>query len=643
MSKVRTAHGKRRYAWCDGCGTLLLGDRCSRCGAAGRRFEVNSPGDIRPCTGDSLAILRDLFIGAFGTFAPFEGRAVFLNKIPGEDRTDEVVAHGEVVGVMLFDVAAGRLRLELRQPGADLLADAATSNIVSFGGAGGHLKGKTLPGETVSGVLGDFRAGDPLILKRGPRTGTGIALADSDAIRTADRAFRVRDLSPQEGRPRSPRSGRRTFIAANRDRLLGLEAAAVSDIRSFVSGRDLPVTVSFSGGKDSLAAYGLASRAVGDVDLLFIDTGIEFPETVDYVERFAAAAGETLHTARAGDAFRENVGDFGPPAKDFRWCCKVCKLGPVSELIAREYPRGTVTVEGNRGLESFSRARLGFVSRNPFVPGQINLNPIRDWTAAEVWGYIWMRGFEYNPLYDMDFERIGCYLCASCPSGEWSNVARTHPGLYEDWDRYLREHAAAQGLPPEYVDMGFWRWKVLPPKMVRLAEGLDLRLEPARGRSMELRMTKGASPCAAGGYSVEAVAVLPRNRDFSYTADALSTIGEVRYSPEFETAVLRAPQGRAKVFGGGQVSIVAETPEAAGQLFERTVKGLLRAQLCTRCGICAKSCPHGAIAIDGGMRVDPRRCTRCGACERSCMVVHYFDKMTVVSPGTGGAGAPGKV
>lgn len=644
MSRTNVSHGKRSYAWCDACGTLLLGGSCSRCGKAGRRFEVNSPGDIRPCMGESNVILRDLFTEAFGTFAPFEGRALFFNKIPGEDRADEIVAHGEVIGVLMFDVVAGRLRIELRQPGADLLADAAEKNIVTFGGPSGHLKGKNLPGDAVIGAVGDFRAGDPLILKRGTKTGPGIALADSDVFRKADRAFKVRDLNTWTARPVSPPSGRTAFIEANREHLSALESKAVSDIRSFAKGKGKPVTVSFSGGKDSLAAYGLASKAMGDVELLFIDTGIEFPETVAYVGRFAEDRDETLHTARAGNAFWDNVDDFGPPAKDFRWCCKVCKLGPISELIAERYPKGTITVEGNRALESFSRSKLGFVSRNPFVPNQVNLNPLKDWISAEVWGYIWMRGFAYNPLYDRDFERIGCYLCASCPSGEWSNVERTHPELHSGWEERLHGYAEAQGLPPEYVRMGFWRWKVLPPKMVRLAEGLDLKTEPSSGRRLGVTMTKGASPCAAGGYSVEAVATVPRNRDFSYVADALVTIGDVKYSAEFETAVLSTPRGRAKVFGGGQISVTAGSRDDAAGLFERTVKSLLRAQLCTRCGICAKSCPRKAIVIDGGMRVDPRRCDHCGICERSCMVVHYYDKMAVTGPGAppGGAEASAK-
>jgi len=140
-------------------------------------------------------------------------------------------------------------------------------------------------------------------------------------------------------------------------------------------------------------------------------------------------------------------------------------------------------------------------------------------------------------------------------------------------------------------------------------------------------MLKGASPCAAGGYSMEAIVNVPHNRDFSYVEDALRTVGDVKYSSEFEIALLKMPNGRAKIFGGGQVSITAPDAKNSKKVFERAVKALIRAELCSECKICEKRCPRHAITIKGGMRVDPNKCNSCGRCEESCMVVHYYDKL----------------
>ncbi|MFA6642486.1 MAG: 4Fe-4S dicluster domain-containing protein, partial [Methanomethylophilus sp.] len=91
------------------------------------------------------------------------------------------------------------------------------------------------------------------------------------------------------------------------------------------------------------------------------------------------------------------------------------------------------------------------------------------------------------------------------------------------------------------------------------------------------------------------------------------------------------------LFGGGQVSVTADTVSDAQYVFERAVKALIRAQLCTECGICVRTCVHNAIRIKGGLRVDPTRCVSCGKCEQSCMVIHYYDK---IMAGQGSAPVP---
>ncbi|MBE6519036.1 MAG: reductase [Thermoplasmata archaeon] len=642
MVQKNIAHGKEVRRWCDGCGTLILGESCSSCGSQGREFEINSPGDIRPCMGDSIPMVLSLFKDAFGTSTPLEGKAIFFNKVPGEDRTDEIVANGSVLGILRFDMRSDRIVLEIRQPGADMFNPVATKNIVVFGGMSGHLKGKSVPGENVIDVIGDFKAGETLILRKGQKVGPGIALADSTELKNAEKAVKIRDLNAPSEQPSPVDADLRTFVEANKDHIRRISRHAVKEIKRFLDEKNqkgLPITVSFSGGKDSLAAYGLASQAVKDLELMYIDTGLEFPETVNYVKAFAMEHGNRLHIAEGKDGFWENVDTFGPPAKDFRWCCKVCKLGPTTDMISEDFPKGTITVEGNRWLESYARSTIGFVTKNPFVPNQVNLNPIRAWCAAEVWAYILTFGLEYNPLYDRDFERIGCYLCPSCLSSEWRNTGRIHPDLYAEWEDYLHKYAEERGLPKEYADMGFWRWKVLPPKMIQLSDEMRISLKPSKASGPSMRMLKGASPCAAGGYSMEAIVNVPRSRDFSYVEDALRTVGEVKYSSEFEIALLKMPNGRAKLFGGGQVSVTAPDAKNSKIVFERAVKALIRAELCTECGICAKGCHRHAITIKGGMRVDPGRCTSCGKCEKSCMVIHYYDKL-MESAGEGEKACP---
>ena len=96
----------------------------------------------------------------------------------------------------------------------------------------------------------------------------------------------------------------------------------------------------------------------------------------------------------------------GPPGKDNRWCCKLLKLHPLKLYLADIGP--CVTVQGNRWYESWNRAGLDETSQNPANPLQLNISPIRNWRALEVFLYLWWQGLPINPLYDRGLERIGC-------------------------------------------------------------------------------------------------------------------------------------------------------------------------------------------------------------------------------------------
>ncbi|MFW5914168.1 MAG: phosphoadenosine phosphosulfate reductase family protein, partial [Thermoplasmatota archaeon] len=460
---------------------LVLGEGCDLCGRLPRQFKVSFPGDLRPCPPRGMRDLGALLERHFGKGDLLDGRPVFLNRIAGEDRTEEVVLEGRTIGVIRFDPRSNGLRMDLWKEGARLLSD-APRGVVDIKPTSRFVKGRNLGGDWILEMWGDFREGDPLVLRMGEEICAGVARASSDRAREAERAIGVRDVAKGPDDLPARDLSRKDLVRANRSHLENIESRAVSDIRSFMGnhkGRE--VTVSFSGGKDSLAAYGVTSEAVGEVPLLFANTGVEFPETVDFVHRFAEGRGIRLMEASAGEAFHRRLRELGPPAKDYRWCCKVCKLSPLSSLINERFPRGVITVEGNRTYESFYRSEIGFVERNPYVPGQTNLNPIRDWTAAEVWAYIWWKGMPYNPLYDEDFQRVGCYLCPSQLASEARVTAELHPELYRDWEAFLLRWFGERGADERYVRHGLWRWRRHPPKMVNLAREMGIPLPRVKG------------------------------------------------------------------------------------------------------------------------------------------------------------------
>ena len=119
----------------------------------------------------------------------------------------------------------------------------------------------------------------------------------------------------------------------------------------------------------------------------------------------------------------------GPPGKDNRWCCKLLKLHPLKLYLAGTGP--CVTVQGNRWYESWNRAGLDETSQNPANPLQLNISPIRNWRALEVFLYLWWQGLEINPLYEKGLERIGCFLCPAMLESEYEELRTIQPGFAE--------------------------------------------------------------------------------------------------------------------------------------------------------------------------------------------------------------------
>ena len=109
-------------------------------------------------------------------------------------------------------------------------------------------------------------------------------------------------------------------VEKNRYHLKNLERNAIRSIRHHIHDRPT-ANVSFSGGKDSTAILHLARKA-GVTKAFFIDTGIEFPETVEFVRSQGV---EVIQ--KAGD-FWQAVEKAGPPGKDNRWCCKTSETAP---------------------------------------------------------------------------------------------------------------------------------------------------------------------------------------------------------------------------------------------------------------------------------------------------------------------------
>lgn len=435
---------KKVLYWCEECNVPLIAKSCA-CGREGRRIELLQPYELRPALSADRELIQRLVRDQFGA-VPL-ANVLLLNKTGGTDRADLVIMHGERLGWLTFDPVKRKFIFDLAPEALPFIIRHATNGVIDLeavtdirkeqGRVGGKRLALTRPVPNGS-----------VIVKYKQKYGTGVV---------KDGSIKIKELAAVEPRTR-PDPGWDVVIEKNRYHLKNLERNAVRAIKHHMSDRPT-VNVSFSGGKDSTAVLHLARKA-GVEKAFFIDTGLEFPETIAFVK----SQGVEI-VGGAGD-FWQAVEKAGPPGKDNRWCCKFQKLRPLKLYLAKVGP--CVTIQGNRWYESWNRASLEETSQNPDNPLQLNVSPIRNWRALEVFLYLWWQKAEMNPLYEQGIERIGCYLCPAMLESEYEQIRATHPEYAKRWDDFVERWAAKKRLPEEYCQWGLWRWRALPKKMREL-------------------------------------------------------------------------------------------------------------------------------------------------------------------------------
>ncbi len=440
--------------WCPVCNIPLLAKTCA-CRSESIKISLQQPYDVRPALKTDHDLISSLIKIRFGDAVTLP-KILVLNKAGGLDRNDLVIANGVRFAWLWFDPVARKFNLDLEAEALSYLIGKVNKGIIDLekdapGLPEGRLGGKKVKVNT-TGISDGV-----VILRYKNKYGTGIL---------KEGAVRIKELNSVSPIKSLPNPSWEDAVEKNAFHIKNMERNAVREIRQNAPLKPR-IKCSFSGGKDSTAVWNIAKKA-GVTEAFFIDTGLEFPETIEFVK-----SQDVELIQKAGD-FWQAVEKAGPPGKDHRWCCKLLKLNPL-KVHLNEIGE-CLTIQGNRWYESWSRASLEALSQNPTNPLQLNLSPIRSWRALDVFFYLWLRELPCNPLYERGYERIGCYLCPAMLESELETLRVTHPEMADRWHEFLTRWADERGLPPEFVTWGLWRWNELPPKMQELvkAAGLDL-------------------------------------------------------------------------------------------------------------------------------------------------------------------------
>ncbi|HJJ36307.1 MAG TPA: aminotransferase class V-fold PLP-dependent enzyme [Methanocorpusculum sp.] len=462
VTRKDSIHAKlqKQLFWCPKCNIPLLAKTCA-CDTESIRVDLQQPFDVRPALKADYDLILSTFRKRFGDRVTLP-KILVLNKAGGLDRNDLIIANGIRFAWFSFNPTTRTFSVDIEAAALPYLAETADRSVIRLEDAAVSIPDGRLGGKRLDIRPQPFEDG-MVIVRYKSKWGTGILKGTS---------LKIKELGALEERPVLPDPEWSEAVAKNAFHLKNMERTAVREIRQNLTLRP-EINCSFSGGKDSTAVWNIAQKA-GVTKAFFIDTGLEFPETVAFVKEQNVA-----YIEKAGN-FWQAVERAGPPAKDHRWCCKLLKLNPVKIHLNESGP--CLTVQGNRWYESWNRAELEAVTQNPNNPLQLNISPIRSWRALDVFFYLWLKEIPYNPLYEMGYERIGCYLCPAMLESELETMHHTHAEMAARWDEFLTRWAEERGLPPEYIGWGLWRWKEMPPKMKELVRdsGLDLTEHPVR-------------------------------------------------------------------------------------------------------------------------------------------------------------------
>lgn len=627
--------GKIHLRWCDSCNLPVLEQAfCGICGSETRQVELTPPGDARPAFESDIRRARKLIDDQFGEGAGNavipDGRIVLLNKAPDIDRMDEIILDGAVVGAIRFTLLNGN-RFLPRAISAKRIAPHAERNWVRVDDVAAEAIRSKKASTLAVGVIDcdpDIEPGNEVLVldERGRAVSVGIAKMSSSEMMEHKRGTAVKtrwNVDTAQSEAHYEIAGWDMVIAANKDVMSRRVEEARRFIVKTVEESRLPVAVSYSGGKDSLATLLLVLEAGIKPKLIFVDTGLEFEETRKNVIRTAQTYGLDLVVESAGESFWRNLDHFGPPAKDYRWCCKTCKLGPATQLILKNFPDGVLSFIGQRAYESQQRSEKRRVWRNPWTPNQLAASPIQKWSALHVWIYLFSKEAEVNPLYAEGLERIGCFMCPASDLAELVRVREFNP-QYERWHEYLEGFARTKGRSSSWLEYGLWRWKRIPKSVLnelgQVDDDVATQASPAEEDSrLVFRSTSGYNPCLEG-LSVEGVfsQSLPMDR----VANMLNIIGPVTTSPDMDIAEVRS----ITVFSEGPVMIKAKDED---ELREKTAvlrEVVFRAVNCAGCGICVARCQAGALHVDGRIFVDPEKCNHCRKCIGPCPAIRFREE-----------------
>ncbi|TDE53519.1 phosphoadenylyl-sulfate reductase [Nonomuraea mesophila] len=178
----------------------------------------------------------------------------------------------------------------------------------------------------------------------------------------------------------------------------------------------------------------LVSRVRPGVDVLFIDTGYHFAETIGTRDAVRQVYDVNVIDIKPSRTVEEQDRDLGPRlfGRNPDLCCYLRKVEPLNRALEPYL----AWISGIRRDESPSRTGTKVVEWDA-KRQMVKVNPIAAWTQDDVDNYIADNGVLINPLHYDNYPSIGCAPCTrqvsegeDPRSGRWAGLGKVECGIH---------------------------------------------------------------------------------------------------------------------------------------------------------------------------------------------------------------------
>ncbi len=178
----------------------------------------------------------------------------------------------------------------------------------------------------------------------------------------------------------------------------------------------------------------LVSQTIPDVDVLFLQTGYHFPETLTTRDELARTWPVNVVDVWPEQSVEQQDAEHGKDlwSRDPGACCGLRKVAPLAESLAGY----EAWVTGIRREDNVLRADAQLVEWDA-THHMVKLNPIAAWSFDEVLDFATTHGVPTNPLLADGYPSIGCQPCTrrvlpgeDPRAGRWAGLAKTECGIH---------------------------------------------------------------------------------------------------------------------------------------------------------------------------------------------------------------------